>query len=161
MKIEKNKVARFHYTLTLEDGETVDSSREREPLAYLHGAGNIVAGLEAELAGKEAGDQLTVAVPPEMAYGLRRDDAVQRVPMKHFRTPRKVKAGDAVSVGTERGQMPGTVVKVGRFHADVDLNHPLAGKTLNFEVEVIDVRDATQEEIAHGHAHGAGGHHHG
>ncbi len=160
MKIGKNTVVRFHYTLTNEAGETIDSSRDRHATAYLHGAGNIVPGLEAEMQGREAGDSFETTVPPEQGYGQRREDGIQRVPAKHFKNARKVRPGDRVSIQTQRGNIQARVVKVGRFHVDVDTNHPLAGETLNFAIEIVSVREATREEIQHGHAHGSGGHQH-
>jgi len=159
MEIAKNKVVTFHYTLTDEEGSFTESSDERGPVAYLHGRNNIVPGLEAELAGKRAGDELKVTVPPELAYGLRDETAFQRVPIKHLVRPGKLEGGKVVTVNTSSGYRRGTVVKVGRFNVDVDFNHPLAGKTLIFDVKIIEVRDATEEEIAHGHAHGPGGAH--
>lgn len=160
MDIERNKVVTFHYTLSHETGEQIESSEDRgQPAAYLHGRNNILPGLEAELAGRKAGDELKVAVPPELGYGLRVDDAVKRVPIKHLVRPGKLEPGRVVAVSTTSGQRRATVMKVGRFNVDVDFNHPLAGKTLVFDVKIVDVRDATDEEIAHGHAHGPGGAH--
>lgn len=157
MLIADKKVASFHYTLSNEQGEQIESSRERQPMSYLHGARNIIPGLEKALTGKAAGEQFQVTIPPEEAYGERRTDQVQRVPAKHFRDARQLKPGRLVSIQTRRGPVQATVVKVGRFNIDVDTNHPLAGQTLTFDVEVVEVRDATAEEIAHGHVHGPGG----
>ena len=159
MEIAKNKVVTFHYTLTDEEGSFTETSEERGPVAYLHGRNNIVPGLEAELVGKRAGDELKVTVPPELAYGLRVDDALQRVPIKHLVKPGKLAPGKVVAVNTSSGYRRATVTKVGRFNVDLDFNHPLAGKTLIFDVKIVEVRDATEEEIAHGHAHGPGGAH--
>ena len=157
MLIADKKVASFHYTLSNEQGEQIESSRERQPMSYLHGARNIIPGLEKALTGKAAGEQFQVTIPPEEAYGERRADQVQRVPAKHFRDARQLKPGRLVSIQTRRGPVQATVVKVGRFNIDVDTNHPLAGQTLTFDVEVVEVRDASAEEIAHGHVHGPGG----
>jgi len=157
MLISDKKVASFHYTLSNEQGEQLESSRERQPMSYLHGAGNIIPGLEKALTGKAAGDQFQVTIPPAEAYGERRPGGIQRIPAKHFREPRQLKPGRTVSIQTRRGPMQATVVKVGRFNIDVDTNHPLAGQTLTFDVEVTAVRDATAEEISHGHVHGPGG----
>jgi FKBP-type peptidyl-prolyl cis-trans isomerase SlyD len=110
--------------------------------------------------GKVAGDIFSVTVPPEEAYGMRQEGAAQRVPIKHLQGARKWRPGMIAHVQTDQGMKQVQVVKVGRFMADVDTNHPLAGKTLTFDIEVVDVREATAEEIAHGHAHGVGGHHH-
>jgi FKBP-type peptidyl-prolyl cis-trans isomerase SlyD len=126
-------------------------------MTYLHGSRNIIPGLEKALAGKAAGDQFQVTIPPEEAYGERRTDQVQRIPAKHFRDAKNLKPGRMVSIQTRRGPVQATVVKVGRFNVDVDTNHPLAGQTLTFDVEVTGVRDATAEEISHGHVHGPGG----
>ena len=160
MLIADKKVASFHYILSNGDGEQIESSRERQPMTYLHGAHNIIPGLEKALAGKAAGDQFQVTIPPADAYGERRSDQVQRIPAKHFRDAKHLKPGRMVSIQTRRGPVQATVVKVGRFNVDVDANHPLAGQTLPFDVEVTDVRDATAEEISHGHVHGPGGVHH-
>jgi FKBP-type peptidyl-prolyl cis-trans isomerase SlyD len=157
MLIADKKVASFHYTLSNEQGEQIESSRERQPMSYLHGARNIIPGLEQALAGKGAGDQFQVTIPPGEAYGERRTDQVQRIPAKHFRDAKNLKPGRMVSIQTRRGPVQAMVVKVGRFNVDVDTNHPLAGQTLTFDVEVTEVRDATAEEISHGHVHGPGG----
>jgi len=160
MKAEKNKVVTFHYHLTGEDKETIDSSREADPLTVLFGHGTIIRGLEQALEGHEPGDRFDVVIPPEEAYGARREDFTQRVPKKYFRNPEQLKPGMSTVLSTEQGHRPVVVLKVGSSVVDVDLNHPLAGKTLNFDIEITDVRDASEEEIAHGHAHGAGGHEH-
>jgi FKBP-type peptidyl-prolyl cis-trans isomerase SlyD len=157
MLIADKKVASFHYTLCNEQGEQIESSRERQPMTYLHGARNIIPGLETALAGKAAGDQFQVTIAPAEAYGERRADGIQRIPAKHFRDPKHLRPGQRVSIQTRQGELPATVVKVGRFNVDVDTNHPLAGQTLTFDVEVTAVRDATAEEISHGHVHGPGG----
>ena len=160
MIIENKRVVSFHYTLTNEAGEELESSRGRDPMAYLHGAHNIIPGLEKAMAGKGAGDQFQVTLPPAEAYGERNPSNIQRIASKHFRNPRGLQPGQRVSLQTRDGERPAVIVKVGRFNIDVDANHPLAGQTLTFDVEVIDVREASQEEIAHGHAHGEGGHQH-
>lgn len=163
MQIEKNKVVTFHYRLSeAGNDEALESSHDRDPLAYLHGRGTILKGLEQALEGKQNGDQVNVSLPPEQAYGPRREDAQQRIPIKHLilGKNKKLRVGQIVAVNTQQGQREATIVKVGRFNVDVDSNHPLAGKTLVFDVEIVDVRDATEEEIAHGHAHGVGGHQH-
>ena len=157
MKIEDQKVVTFHYTLKNAQGETMESSVERDPLSYLHGARAIIPGLEAAMAGREIGDEFEVTIEPEDAYGERNEGNIQRVPAKHFRDPKMLEAGQLVSIQTKNGPVQATVMKVGRFNVDVDTNHPLAGQTLTFEVEVTDVRDATEEEVSHGHVHGPGG----
>lgn len=157
MTISKNKVVSIHYTLTNSSGEVMESSREREPMHYLHGAGNIIKGLESALEGKSAGDTFQVTIEPADAYGERRPANLQRVSAKHFREPKKLKPGQVVGLQTRQGPVQVTVVKVGRFNVDVDANHPLAGQALTFDVEVTGVRDATAEEKSHGHVHGSGG----
>jgi FKBP-type peptidyl-prolyl cis-trans isomerase SlyD len=157
MTIQKNKVVSIHYTVTNEAGQQVDSSRERQPLSYLHGAHNIVPGLEKALEGRAEGDQFQVTVEPADAYGDRDEKKVQRISAKHFRNPKKIKPGDALLLKTTQGPIQVKVLKVGRFNFDVDANHPLAGQTLTFDVEVTGIRDATSEEKAHGHVHGEGG----
>ncbi|MBS0581941.1 MAG: peptidylprolyl isomerase [Proteobacteria bacterium] len=162
MKAEKDKVVTFHYHLTDETGTKVDSSHDRaEPLTILFGHGQIIPGLEQAMEGHEPGDKFDVSVPPEQGYGERREDFTQRVPKKYFRDADHLKPGDATVLSVQGGGYRQVVVlKVGSSVVDVDLNHPMAGKTLKFDVEITDVRDATPEEIEHGHAHGEGGHHH-
>ena len=160
MSIAKDTVVQFHYTLKNDQGEQIESTVGAEPMAYLHGHGNIIAGLEKALEGKAAGDTLTVTVEPKDGYGERTEAELQRIPLKHLQGARKWKPGMMAVVETDKGYRQVTVVKVGKFNADVDTNHPLAGMTLTFDVEIVDVRDATEEEKAHGHAHGVGGHHH-
>ena len=157
LKIEGRKVVSFHYTLTGETGEQLESSHEGEPLSYLHGAGNIIAGLENAMSGKQVGDRFEVTLPPAEAYGERSEDRLQRIPAKHFKNVSAIKPGQMLVLETRQGPVQVRVVKIGRFNIDVDANHPLAGRTLTFEVEVTDVRDATEEEISHGHVHGPGG----
>ena len=158
MTIENKKVVSFHYTLKNDQGEEIESSREAEnPMIYLHGAGNIIPGLEKAMQGKVAGDQFEVTVGPAEAYGERNEGAIQRVPAKHFGEGRRLKPGQLVILNTQQGPRQVTVLKVGRFNIDVDANHPLAGQSLTFDVEVTDVRDATEEEVSHGHVHGPGG----
>lgn len=157
MAISQHSVVTFHYTLTGEQGETLESSREGDPTRYLHGAGNIIPGLERAMDGREKGDAFSVTVPPEEAYGPRVPGKVQRISVKHFPQPRRLKPGQRVQLQTRRGPRQAIVLKVGRFNVDIDTNHPLAGRTLTFDVEILDVRDATAEEIAHRHAHGPGG----
>lgn len=160
MKITKDSVVQFHYTIKDEQGAEVESSRTGEPMAYLHGHNNMIPGVESALEGKEKGDKFDVTVEPKDGYGERQEDAIQRVPAKHLMGADKWAPGMIAAVQTEQGQRQVTVVKVGRFMVTVDLNPPLAGKTLQFDLEVVDVRAATDEEIEHGHAHGVGGHQH-
>ena len=160
MQIADNTVVSFHYTLTDESGEQLETSRDADATAYLHGANNIIPGLEKALEGREKGDVLTVSLQAEDAYGLPDPQRQQRVPIKHLLFKGNLRAGMVVKLNTSNGLMPVTVVKAGRHSADIDTNHPLAGQALTFDVEILDVREATAEEVSHGHAHGPGGHQH-
>ncbi len=160
MDIAANTVATFHYTLRDDQGHELESSRDNDPTAYLHGANNIIPGLEQALAGRSSGDTLSVELSPEDAYGERDPQRQQRVPAKHLIYQGKLRAGVTAQLNTSEGRRPVTVIKVGRHSVDIDTNHPLAGKSLCFEISIVDVREATPEEIAHGHAHGVGGHQH-
>lgn len=160
MKIAAKTVASFHYTLKNAAGEELETSRDSEPTAYLHGARNIIPGLERALEGHASGDSLEVEVKPEDGYGPRNPDRIQRVPTKHLIYKGKLRPGMTVQLNTSEGARPVTVTKVGRHSADIDANHPLAGQELTFTIDITDVREASAEELAHGHAHGAGGHQH-
>ncbi len=160
MLIEKNRVVMLHYTLRDEQGAVIDSSSGRGPLSYLHGKGNIIPGLEQALAGKSAGDKLDVTVAPEQGYGRRDDRLVQIVPRNRFGEVSELKPGMQVRASGSQGARLVTVVRVERDFVTVDGNHPLAGRTLHFVVEVAEVRKATHEEVSHGHVHGPGGHAH-
>ncbi len=159
MKIEDNSVVRFHYTVSESGLGQLESSREMDPLSVLIGHGNIIPGLESAMRGREAGESFEITISPEQAYGEHREGLVQRVPRKHFKGA-KLSPGMRVVLPTEQGQRAMTVKKVGISVVDVDLNHPMAGKVLDFEVEILDVREASAEEIKHRHAHGDGGHQH-
>ena len=160
MKIEKDRVVRFHYTVSEAGQAPVESSKEGgEPLTILVGYGNIIPGLENALDGHEAGDSFGVDVPAAEAYGERREGLTQRVPKKHFGA-QKLEPGQQVVLQTNFGPRAVTIQKVGMSVVDVDLNHPMAGKDLHFEVEIVEVREASAEEVAHGHVHGDGGHQH-
>jgi FKBP-type peptidyl-prolyl cis-trans isomerase SlyD len=158
MNIAANRVAYIHYTLTDDAGQVLDSSQGGEPLMYLHGAGNLVPGLEKALDGKNAGDSLKVTVAPDEGYGQRKESLVQQVPRRAFKGVRDLKPGMRFHAEGEHGAV--TVTQVTGDMVTVDGNHALAGQTLHFAVEVAKVREATAEEVLHGHAHGAGGHHH-
>ena len=160
MNIEKDSVVQFHYTLKDEAGEVIESSHDSQAMAYLHGHNNMLVGVENALAGKTEGESFSITLQPEDAYGQRQEDAVQRVPAKHLQGAAKWKPGMIAVVNTEQGQRQVTVIKSGKFMVTVDMNPPLAGKVLTFDIEVIDVREATEDEISHGHAHGVGGHQH-
>jgi len=161
MKIEKDRVVRFHYTVSEQGGEPVESSKDRgEPLAILMGHGNIIPGLEKAMEGREAGESFGADVPAAEAYGERRDGLTQRVPKKHF-GGQKLAVGQQVVLNTSFGPRAVTIQKVGMSVVDIDLNHPMAGKDLHFDIEIVDVREAQAVEIEHGHVHGEGGHDHG
>jgi FKBP-type peptidyl-prolyl cis-trans isomerase SlyD len=159
MKIEKDRVVRFHYTVSEVGQEPLETSEGREPLAILVGHGNIIPGLEKAMEGREAGDKFEVDVTAAEAYGERRDGLTQRVPKKHFKGAR-LEPGMQAVLPTNFGPRAVTIQKVGMSVVDVDLNHPMAGKDLHFAIEIVDVREASAEEIEHGHVHGDGGHHH-
>ena len=163
MKITDKTVVQFHYTLKDEAGEELESSFGSDPLAYLHGQKNMLVGVENALTDKEKGEKFTVTLQPEDAYGEYQEGAIQRIPAKHLQDGAGTtnwKAGMVASVQTEQGQRQVTVMKSGKFMVTVDMNSPLAGKVLTFDIEVVDVRAATDEEVEHGHAHGVGGHKH-
>ncbi|WP_019627288.1 peptidylprolyl isomerase [Thioalkalivibrio sp. ALJT] len=160
MQVAQNAVVAIHYTLTNDAGEKIDSSEGREPLAYLHGNGQIVPGLEKELEGKAAGDKVQARVSPEEGYGEKIDAMVQEIPMEAFQGVESVEPGMQFQAQTENGPLTVTVTKVEGDTATVDGNHPLAGETLNFDVEIVEVREASAEELDHGHAHGVGGQQH-
>ena len=160
MEITKNKVAAFHYQLFESDAKLEDSWEDNQQVLYLHGRGGMLPGIEQALEGKVEGDRFEITLDPENGYGQRQENAVQRVPIKHVAKGAKPRVGAVVQLNTESGPREVVVTKVGRFNLDVDTNHPLAGKTLRFSIEVGAVRDASTEELAHGHAHGAGGHQH-
>ena len=159
MKIEKDRVVRFHYTVGEVGQPANESSNGGEPLAILFGHGNIIPGLEKAMEGREAGETFAVDVPAAEAYGERRDGLTQRIAKKHFGEQRLV-PGMQVVLRTEYGPRAVTIEKVGMSVVDVDLNHPMAGKALHFDIELVEVREAGAEELEHGHVHGDGGHHH-
>jgi FKBP-type peptidyl-prolyl cis-trans isomerase SlyD len=159
--VSQDKVVLIHYTLSDDAGKVLDSSAGGEPLAYLHGQGNIVAGLERALDGRAAGDKLQVRVEAADGYGRRDPALIKRVPRRSFGVAGNIRPGMRFQAQLERGQT--RVVTVTAVKGDmvtIDGNHPLAGQDLNFAVEITEVRDATAEELAHGHVHGPGGHHH-
>lgn len=160
MIAEKDKVVTFHYTLKDAEGEQMETSREKEPMSYLHGANNIITGLEKAMEGHAIRDEFSVTVEPADAYGVRNENNVQRIPLKRLKGIGKISVGQVLNLNTNQGQVQVTVLKVGRFNVDVDGNHPLAGKELTFDVEITDIRDASEEELEHRHVHGPGGHQH-
>ena len=160
MQIGTHKVVTIDYTLRNDGGDVLDTSKGRGPLTYMHGAGNLIPGLESALEGKQAGDSMTVNVAPEDAYGEKDEQLVQEVPKNLFSGVENIQPGMQFQAQTQAGPRVVTVVGVAEENVTIDANHPLAGVPLTFDVTVIEVRDATDEEKAHGHVHGPGGHHH-
>jgi FKBP-type peptidyl-prolyl cis-trans isomerase SlyD len=160
MQIANDRVVLIHYTLTNDAGETIDSSAGRDPLAYLHGRGNLIQGLESKLAGRVAGDKLDVRVTPSDGYGEVDPALTQTVPRSAFPDDVELQIGMRFQTQSPRGPQVVVVTHVSDESVSVDGNHPLAGQHLNFTVEITDVREASDEELEHGHVHGAGGHHH-
>ncbi len=161
MNVSKHSVVSIDYTLKNSDGEVIDSSEGSDPLAYLHGEGNIIPGLESALAGKAVGDEITAVIPPEDGYGLRNEDLVQVVPRERFGDIGDIDVGMRFRVPTEdQGEVIVAVVDVQSETVTIDGNHDLAGEELHFAVTIREIRDATEEEINHGHAHAGDGHHH-
>ena len=160
MKISKGKVVSMHYALRDETGEILDSSEGQVPLDYLHGYGNIIAGLEKVLENKATGEKLSAVIPPEEGYGIREESLVKNMPLSNFKDPNAVKVGAQFRADTSQGPRLATVTRVDDQNVTIDLNHPLAGQTLKFDINVVAVRDATEEELAHGHVHGPEGHGH-
>jgi FKBP-type peptidyl-prolyl cis-trans isomerase SlyD len=160
MKITKDTVVQFNYVLKDVDGNILEQTETDQPIAYLHGHKNMLAGVEGALEGHEASESVAVTLAPEDAYGNVKEDALMKIPLKHLQGAKKWRPGMIATVNTEKGQHQVTVVKLGRFMVTVDSNHPFAGKTLTFEMDVVNVREATANEISHKHAHGAGGHQH-
>ncbi len=160
MTISHNSAVFFHYTLTDKDGNVLDKSPEGQPLGYLHGHGNIIPGLEKQMLGKSVGEQFKAVIEPAEAYGEYQQAAVQSVPREHFQGVDNIEVG--MQFQTQMGEQVGlvTVTDVADDNITVDANHPLAGKQLTFDVEIADIREATKEEIDHGHIHGKGGAHH-
>lgn len=160
MKIAKDKVVKFNFKITETGTTEVLGESEDNPSMYLHGHNNIFAKVEESLLGKEAGDNVDVTLAPSEAYGELEEAEPVRVPRKHIATKGKLTKGQVVAVNTADGMQEATVLKVGLKSVDLDSNHPFAGKSLDFNLSVVEVRDATSEEISHGHGHGEGGHHH-
>ena len=159
MQIAKDAVVQFHYTLSDANGE-IETSRQHDPVLYLHGQAGLLDGLVDAMEGRSAGDSFSVELPVDKAYGPVQPNAIHKVQVKRLQGAKKWKPGMLAVIQTEQGPRQVTVVKVGLSQAHVDSNHPLAGRDLKFDVEILDVRAATAEELAHGHAHGAGGHQH-
>ncbi len=161
MQIAANKAVSIDYTLTNDAGDVIDSSAGGAPLVYLHGAGNIIVGLEKALEGKNVGDELSVAIEPEDAYGEYSAELVATLTREMFEGVDELEVGMQFHASAPDGGMQIVTIRdIAGDDVTVDGNHPLAGQRLNFKVKVVDVREANAEEIAHGHIHGEGGHHH-
>jgi FKBP-type peptidyl-prolyl cis-trans isomerase SlyD len=160
MSITQDQVVSIHYTLRDNAGEVIDASAAGAPLAYLHGRGNLIPGLERELTGKSAGDRLQVKIAARDGYGEYDSALVQRVPRRALKGVPNLKVGMRLQTQGANGARAVTVTQVVGDMVTLDGNHPLAGKNLNFEVQIAAVREATAEELTHGHVHGPGGHHH-
>jgi FKBP-type peptidyl-prolyl cis-trans isomerase SlyD len=160
--VAKDKVVTIHYTLKDSSGDVLDSSREGDPLQYLHGHGGIVPGLERAMEGKAVGATLEVKLPPKDGYGEKKGPGPQEVPRDAFEDDAELEAGmPFAAMGPGGRRIPMWVVAVTGDKVLIDTNHPLAGQTLHFDVEVVAIRDATKDELSHGHAHGPHGHGHG
>ena len=159
MIISKNSAVYFQYSLSDETGDTIDASPENEPMAYLQGHNNIIPGLEKEMEGKKAGDVMVVTVEPKEAYGERKEEMVQKIPRESFKAE-DIKIGMRFEATTPNGAVSVVVADLTDETVTVDGTHPLAGKKLTFDVRISDVREATKEELTHGHIHGPGGHQH-
>ena len=160
MPISKDSVVTIHYTLKDDDGTVIDSSRDGDPLTYLHGHGNLVPGLESQLEGRDAGDTLTATVNPEQGYGGYDKALVQQIPRRALQGIGNLRVGMQLRSNTPQGPRDFRVTRMVGDMVTVDGNHPLAGQNLNFDVDVVEIRAATEEELAHGHVHGPGAHHH-
>ena len=161
MLITNQHVVAIDYTLSNDAGEVIDSSAGAEPLVYLHGAGNIIAGLENALAGKAVGDELEVSIEPEDAYGEYSAELITNLGREMFEGVEELEVGMQFHASAPDGGMQIVTIRdVDGDQVTIDGNHPLAGQQLNFKVKVISVRAASEEEVAHGHVHGEGGHQH-
>jgi len=160
MTISEKCVVSMHYKLTDESGQLLDESRD-QPLLYVHGTNSLIPGLEKQLDGKTIGDQITASVPPEEGYGPVMPQLIQNLPKSTFQGVDEIKVGMEFEASNENSEK--MIVRVEAIEGEevtINGNHPLAGKTLNFDVNIVDVREASEEELSHGHAHGEGGHQH-
>ncbi|RLD27754.1 MAG: peptidylprolyl isomerase [Bacteroidetes bacterium] len=160
MKIEKDKVVLMHYTLTDNEGDIIGSTKDDVPMAYMQGKGNIIPGLEVEMEGRNEGDKFKVHLPAENAYGKHNPELLHVVDRSVFQGEDEIVIGLRVNVQTSNGDSIANVSAFDDKTITLDLNHPLADKDLTFDVEIVEIRDATETEIEHGHVHGPGGHHH-
>ncbi|MFK8014136.1 MAG: peptidylprolyl isomerase [Gammaproteobacteria bacterium] len=160
LTVAEHRVVQFHYVMKDSAGVETESSAKDEPTAVLFNSGSLMPSLERALEGRTAGDQFDVTLEPDDAFGQRREDWTQRISKKYVSGAARLKTGMQTTIKTEQGPRVVTVLKVGGKFMDVDLNHPLAGQRISFHIEIVGVREATPEEIDHGHAHGAGGHQH-
>lgn len=160
MHVAINQVISVHYNLKDDNNAVLDTTYDdNKPLVYLHGRSQMIAGFESAIAKATVGDKLSFSVMPSDGYGLRNINNTQRIPSKYLKHEGKLTPGKKIHVNTNTGVKPGTVIKVGKFNVDVDMNHPLAGKNLHFDVEIIAIRKASDEEISHGHVHSESGCH--
>ncbi len=161
MIVEKNKVVSIEYSLKNSSGELIDTSDGSGPFSFIHGIGSVIPGLEKALEGKKEGESFQIIIPPEDAYGNRDDSLMQTIPRNQFAEDvGEITPGMKFQAQTEHGVQIITVANVQGDDITIDVNHPLAGETLSFDVKILDIREATEEELAHGHAHGAHSHPH-
>ena len=160
MQVKKSCAVAIDYKLTIDDGIVVDASEKGEPLWYLHGAGNIIPGLEKHLEGLAKGDSKKVVVPPEEGYGTFEKDRIHSVPKSQFPAGNYTVGEHIVATAPDGTEVPARITATDAKTITLDFNHELAGKTLTFEITVAEVRAATKDELKHGHVHGPGGHHH-
>ncbi len=160
MQISKHKVVSIDYTLTDAKGEVLDSSSPDQPLEFIHGLGSLIPGLEKALEGKAAGDKIKASIPAQEAYGARDESLLQSIPKENFEDIPDLKVGMELEAESDDGVRVITIVAIEEDTVKVDGNHPLAGMDLNFDVTIMGVREATKDELGHGHVHGPGGAHH-
>ena len=160
MKIENNRVVTIHYTLKDGEDQVLDSSAGRDPLAYIHGIGALIPGLEKQMDGRAAGEKFQAVVQPADGYGEYDEEQVFDIPSGEFDPDDQLELGMQIQLNTDSGSAVATIVDIKDDFVTLDLNHPMAGVTLFFDVEIMDVREATANELSHGHVHGPGGHHH-
>ncbi len=156
MLISQNKVVTIHYSVKTPNGDLIDESRDSEPLAFIQGSKFMIAGLEDALEGRQTGDKFEITIEPDKAYGERHDQLVQQVPVTMF-DGMDVEVGMSFRATTDNGEQSVVIVDKTDEFVTVDGNHPLSGQTLVFDVDIVEVRDATQDELSHGHVHGPGG----